>query len=320
MRVAVVHEDFDGWPDAPLVERAVLGTVSAVSGALATLGHAPVDVAIDRDVAAWTGRLRDERPDAIFNLCESLGGDATAEPRVTGALELLGVPVTGASSDVLALAVRKDRVHAVLMAAGLPTPRSRVISSDADADAWDRFPAIVKPAADDASKGIEQASVAAGRAELRAALVRAADWAPLLVQEFLTGPELTVGIVGRCVLPVSQIDYSELPRGLWPLVTFAAKWDAASVEYAGTPVRCPAPIPSALRDQAVEIARSVWRLFGGRGFGRIDLRADDAGRLRVLDVNPNPDLAPDAGLARMAAAAGWSYEDLVGRILNEARA
>ena len=167
--------------------------------------------------------------------------------------------------------------------------------------------------------GITQRSVVRDAAELAEAVEEAARaHGPVLVQEFVAGRELAVGVVGREVLPLSEIDFSAIPPGNWSIVCSRAKWVAGSVEDLGTVPRCPAPLEPALAEEAVRVARAAWELVEGRGYGRVDLRVDAAGRPYVLEVNPNPDLSPDAGLARMAAAHGWGYAELVGRILEEA--
>ena len=102
------------------------------------------------------------------------------------------------------------------------------------------------------------------------------------------------------------------------MVSYEAKWTAGSAEDAGTMPVCPAEVPAEVEVRARALAADAWRLVGGRGYGRVDFRLEDDGSLFVLEVNPNPDLAPVAGLARMARAHGWSYGELVARILLEA--
>jgi D-alanine-D-alanine ligase len=138
------------------------------------------------------------------------------------------------------------------------------------------------------------------------------------VQEFLSGRELNVGIVGGRVLPIAEIEFTPLPAGGWPLVSYRAKWDAGSEEDSATTPRCPASLDATLAEEAAGLARAAWALVGGRGYGRVDLRADTDGRLHVLEVNPNPDLSPSAGLARMARAAGWDFTELIRHIVEEA--
>ncbi|MBX6364028.1 MAG: D-alanine--D-alanine ligase [Gemmatimonadetes bacterium] len=314
MRIAIVHDDVAARPTSTPDELGVLEAVEAVDLALRKLGHEPVRVEVGPTLEGWIGRLADAAADLVFNLCEAVAGRSADEARVAAAIELLGLPTTGSPSDVLALALRKDRLYALLAAAGLPVP----VWATADAPnaaCWWRFPAIVKPAGEHASIGITSRSVAADPAQLRAALAAAAAHVPLLIQDFVGGRELTVGIVGDVVLPLAEIEFGPVPDGAWPVVSYEAKWAPGSADDLATTPRCPADVEPALADEARGLGLAAWRAVGGRGYGRVDLRAGDDGRLFILDVNPNPDLAPSAGLARMAAAAGWSYVELIRRIV-----
>ncbi|HSJ14584.1 MAG TPA: GNAT family N-acetyltransferase [Longimicrobiales bacterium] len=318
MHVAIAFDALALRAEAPADVRGVLSAVEAVELALAELGHASVRVPVQRPAGPALEVVADP-VDLVFNLCESIDGDGAGEAHWVAALELLGRPVTGASSELIALARRKDHVGAILAAAGVATPDSRTVPDAARLADWIEFPAIVKPAAADGSAWITQRSVARDREELRR-VVDESTGAPggVLVQPLLTGRELTVAFVGPAVLPVAEIEYVDVPEGYWPIVDYAAKWRSGSVEDRMTVPRCPARIPRGLERQAVALARAAWEAVSGTGCGRVDLRADAAGRLHVLEVNPNPDLDPGAGLARMAAAHGWSYTDLVGRLLDDA--
>lgn len=318
MRVAILYDDVASRAEATPDERGVLEAVDAVQLALRDLGHVPLRIPIGPTLDEWTGRLMDAEADVAVNLCEGAAGCSANEARVAAAVELLGVPMTGSPSETLALARRKDRVNAVLASAGLPVPTWLPLDPGEPPTGWRWFPAIVKPAAEDASIGITQRSVARDADTLAAAVRAAQRYGRVIVQEFLDGPELIVGIVGETVLPVAEIDFGAFPAGSWPLVTYDAKWAPGSPEDLGTAPLCPAPIDDATRDEATRLALAAWRLVGGRGYGRVDLRADRNGRLHLLEVNPNPDLAPSAGLTRMAAANGWGYVDLLGHILREA--
>jgi D-alanine-D-alanine ligase len=318
MRIAILYDDVESRPDAPPDERGVLEAVEAVELALRDLGHAPVRVPVGAALDEWLTRLLAAEVALVFNLCEGAGGSSANEARVAAAIELMGVPMTGNPSETLALARRKDLVYALLAAAGEPVPAWLAFDPGEPPPAPGWFPAIVKPADEDASVGISQRSVVRNDAEFAAAVAAARRSAGLVVQQFLDGRELNVGIVGDEVLPIAEIDFAALPEGAWPLVTYEAKWVPGSPEDLGTRPVCPASLDEATRREAVRLARAAWRLVGGRGYGRVDLRADRHGRLHVLDVNPNPDLAPSAGLARMAAAHGWDYVDLVARIVREA--
>ena len=299
---------------------AIAPTASAVEAALRALGHR-----VWRLGAApggrWVEALRAGAPDLVFNLCEGVGGVARHEAPVIAVLELLGVPHTGSSSWAAALCQRKPAANALLAAAGLPVPPWRAVRAGDAPPAGIGFPAIVKPAAEDASLGIEQGAVVADAAALAARLGAAGRrWDELVVQRFVAGREVSVGVLGGDPLPCSEIDFTAMPRGLWRIVSYRSKWEAGSDEDAGARAVCPAPLPAALAAALQRLALAAWRAVGGGGYGRVDFRVDDAGRAWVLEVNPNPDLAPDAGLARMAGAAGLDYAALVRRVCSAAAA
>ena len=302
----------DGAPGvAPDV--AIAATADAVEGALGALGHRVWRLGAAAD-ARWVDALRAGAPDLVFNLCEGVGGAARHEAGVIAVLELLGVPHTGSSAWTAALCQRKPAANAVLAAAGLPVPAWRAVrAGDPAPDVG--FPAIVKPAAEDASLGIDQGAVVADAPALRARLAEAGGrWDELVVQRYVAGREVNVGVLGGRALPCAEIDFAGMPPGLRRIVSYRSKWEAGSDEDAGARPVCPAALPAALAAELGRLALAAWRAVGGGSYGRADFRVDDAGRPWLLEVNPNPDLAPDAGLARMACAGGLDYRALVGRV------
>jgi D-alanine-D-alanine ligase len=303
-----------GTPSVP-------GSLGPVKMALRTLGYDPVAVEFNGDPAGWVAELANGGFELVFNLCEGMNNQGAGEPVAAALVELLGLPLTGAPSEVLALCLRKDRANAVLRAHGVPVPPWMLARPDAPPGPWRRYPAIVKPAAEDGSFGISSDSVVRDRAALEAVLSRRCpQWGPMLVQRFIRGREFNLAIVGGQVLPHAEIDFNTMPRGLPPIVSYAAKWDYGSPEERGTVPVCPARLPARLARQLTRLAAQVWAAVDGAGYGRIDVRVDGRGTTFVTDVNPNPDLGESAGLARQAAAAGWSYVDLIARIVDEARA
>jgi len=316
MRVALLYDAAAKRPDAAPDVSGVLEAVEAVDGALRLHGHEPVHVLVPAvDDEGWAAAIR--RCDVVFNLCENVGGVGAAEVAVARIVERSGVPMTGSGAAALELCRQKDRANARLHALGVPVPEWSGVDGGAAAD-WRRFPAIVKPAAEDASVGITQRSFATDEASLADAIAGAAAYAPLLVQRYIDGRELNVGIVGHSLLPIAEIDFSDMPADAWRAVTYAAKWEYGSAEDIGTHPRCPADIPEALAVRAMKIAIDAVEALGVAGYARVDLRVDESERVWVVDVNPNPDLAPSAGLARMGRAAGWAYDELVSRILEAA--
>jgi D-alanine-D-alanine ligase len=268
--------------------------------------------------------VRAKRPDLVFNLCESMAGDARNEPTLAGLLELHGIPYTGADLLGLASCLHKQRTKEILTARGIATPPYRYLPDpaaldDAALDALD-YPWFVKLVHEDASVGITEQNLVRSAAALRAragTLMREHRQG-VIAERFVDGREVNVTLLGNGrelrVLPLHEIDFGAMPDDRPKIVSYAAKWDEAHVDYAGTK-----PVP--LRDAspalvaAVEAtARAAWAALGLRDYGRVDLRVDAAGTPWVIDVNPNCDISPDAGFARAAAAAGTSYVQLIDAI------
>jgi D-alanine-D-alanine ligase len=177
------------------------------------------------------------------------------------------------------------------------------------------FPAICKPAAEDASIGVEQRSVVRTSRELSERVSSMLErWDEVLVQKFVQGREVNVGILGDSVLPIAELDFSRMPKGMWRIVTYRSKWEDGSDEDLGAAPLCPARLPAGVAAQLRKIAVSAWKIVGGTGYGRVDLRIDERGRPWILEVNANPDFSPTAGLARMARVAGIDYGALVRQI------
>lgn len=319
-RVAVLHNvDYQDVPperDPAWSARAEVAVVAAdVASALCGSGHDAQVIPVDGDLAGLRTTLAEFEPDCVFNLCESLAGDARLESAVPLMLELLGYLYTGSPADVLSLALRKDRVKSRLQAAGIPTPSGRVLFS-ADDVCDIPFPVIVKPVREDGSVGISWASVAHTRADL----VRAVDGVllslrqPCLVEEYVDGREFNVALLGDPtprVLPLSEIDFAGLPPDAPRIVSYDAKWMVGSVDDIGTvPVMHP-PLPSTVGARVRRAALEAFRAVGVRDYGRVDVRLSPAGVPYVLDVNPNCDLSANAGMSRAAASVGIDYASLV---------
>lgn len=302
-------------------ELAPAQSTARIISALETLGYEAVEVALHSDrVDEWLRTVLDGQFDLAFNLCETIGGRADGEHLAAAAVELLDIPMTGASSATLLLCLNKARCSAILRSDGFVVPEWRSIEEDDPLPRdWTRFPAIVKPAAEDASNGIHSRSVVQTVDQLlEVAYYVQEHWGRVLIQEFIEGREINLAIVGNHLLPPAEIDFSTLPEGVPPIVSFAAKWHAESPEFGGTVPICPAPLAPEQAERLQRLAVRAWRLMDGCGYARVDVRLTREGTPYVIDINPNPDLSVDAGLARQARVAGWSYEELVGRIVDEA--
>jgi D-alanine-D-alanine ligase len=314
-RVAVIADAIA--ETAERFESATASSLADVRDALAGLGYEPVILEFDGDPGSWLRALREGEFDLVFNLCEGLSGQGSEEHLPAAAVELLGLPMTGARALTLGLCLRKDLVNAHLRAHGVAIPDWALSRAGAPL-AWRHFPAIVKPAAEDASLGIDLHSVVRDPSELEAARAKGHEtWERLLVQRFVDGRELNLALVGDDVLPPAEILW-DLPPGLPRVVTYAAKWEPGSVYDRGTIPRVLDGREGRLVGRLERLARRVWAAVDGVGYGRVDVRMDGRGRIYVIDVNPNPDISPSAGLARQAAAAGWSYGELIGRVADVA--
>jgi D-alanine-D-alanine ligase len=316
MRVAIIHDGAtDGWAAADVAS--VMENVQEVRTTLRGVGHDVEVVPVRLGELRWLQRAA--RADLVFNLCESIGGVARYEDCVVGALELLGVPFSGCRFTAITGCHRKHQANALLQMAGVPVP-TFLLAQGNQLPADVPLPAIVKPNGEDASVGIDGGAVCTTRKALRDRVARMLEqFNEVLVQAYVPGREFNVGFVGSQMLPVSEISFARMPEGSWPIVSYAAKWVPGSPEDEGTQPVCPARIPGPLARRIGAVARRAWEaLAGSEGYGRVDLRLDDAGQVWVLEVNPCPDISRDAGLARMARAHGWAYEELLLRIVDEA--
>lgn len=268
----------------------------------------------------------------IFNLFEGLDnlvGDDGAplpdqEAPTAFALEALGYRFTGAGARALALALDKAATKKVLDAGGVLTPRWRVFSHAgevSDGALGDlSFPLIVKPLAEDSSLAIDSHAVVMDLGGLRERVryVVGTYHQPVLAEEFIDGREIDAAVWGDPpeVLPLAEIDLSALGDPTRRIVTFSAKWEEGSFEYAHTPAICPAVLAPDLEARIRRSVLQAWELVThNRGYGRVDMRVR-GDQVYVLEVNPNPSIASDAGFARSARAAGLEYARMILRILS----
>jgi len=320
-----------GEEDAEFASEAgVLVSVAAFERELGARGFRVRAQGVADDPAEILDALAAPRPDVVVNLCESFAGRAELEAPAVGLIELAGLPFTGAGSAALALARDKPRAKRLLAGAGIATAEAVLLRA---AEELDLAPAdallaggacLVKPAGEDASLGLSRDSVVHDRSALarQVALVRA-RFGDVLVERYLPGREFNVAIVADPaprVLPLSEIvfDRARMP---FPLVTYLGKWDPASEDCDATPVRCPAEVDPPLARELERVALLAFAEIGCRDYARVDLRLDEVGRPHVLEVNPNPDLDPEAGFARALGALGPdAYGEFLARLVRGALA
>jgi D-alanine-D-alanine ligase len=317
VRVALLFDGASAFATNP--DMLILGTVEAIEQSLATEGNEVVRLPVFPD-GKWIDKVRRGKFDLAFNMCEGIDGIASLESAVISVLELFQIPFTGASSYSTTLCLRKHVINGLLEKNGLPIPRFACIRRG-DPLVSVGFPAIVKPAAEDASIGVEQKSVVRNMRQLAERVDAMLEgWDEVLVQRYIDGREVNVGILGDEVLPIAEIDFGKMPRGRWNIVTYQSKWVPGSVDDIGGAPRCPAKLPARVANEVRRVALRAWQLAGGTGYGRVDMRIDANGQPWILEVNANPDIAPDAGLARMARVVGIEYPALIRAICEQALA
>ncbi len=323
LRVALVHNLKLAAPSSSLPEDYFsecdsAKTVQAIADALASGGHTVLPVEADGQLAQW---LADHPVDCVFNIAEGFEGEAR-EARVPALLELLEIPYTGSGALALTLALDKYRSKLVFKALGIPTPNFQLFSLAGEAlDKRLHFPLIVKPNREGSAKGIWASSVVWNEEALyrQVAEVYRRYHQEVLVEEFIEGTELTVGILGPDgILPILEIDFSNCqPSGesfySWRMKEFQGD----ERQHLNPRFFCPARIGPEKTQAVGGVALKAAQALACRDFSRVDIRLSSDGIPFVLEVNPLPGLDPiESNYPIMAAATGISYEALIHRILG----
>jgi D-alanine-D-alanine ligase len=270
-----------------------------------------------RDVETCLADL-DPRRHLIFNLYEGQVGRTGDEVAAARLLEARGFVHTGASYAALAKTCNKWTTKKILAAAGLPTPAYYIIRRAEEWVGQMPAPVLVKPIAEEGSIGITQSSVARTADEVRPLIESslAKYRQALIVEEFVSGREINAALWGNkapTLLPLAEIAFTWTDDPLQQFVTYASKWISDSPEYIGTPGICPAQLSTRDRKAIERVATGAWRELRMSGYARVDIRLRE-GVPYILEVNGNPDLAPDAGFTRSTAAAGFTWEGMISHI------
>jgi len=292
-----------------------------LNDALSTCGYRTHLVPVHDSLDELKKALQPFSPETafIFNNCDGFDGVNMAATKVTRLVETLGFRHTGSTASVSSACIDKGRTKRRLVAAGIPTPRYQVFTS-AKGDFRFDFPAIVKPLTDDASLGIDLQSVVSSQSEMleRITYVIEQYGQSALVEEFIPGRELAVSMWGNKkveALPISEQDYSLIADPLQHLLTYESKWLPDSFYYHNILTCCPARLEPEDAKHVSDTALRAYRAIGMRDFGRADIRYKD-GIPYVIDINEVPDFSPGAGFSNSATAAGYSYVEMVGHLLE----
>lgn len=273
-----------------------------------------------QDLTRFSGKVS-----VAFNLCdEGFNNDPRKELHIPALLDILDIPYTGSSSQCLAFCYDKSLVRGIAKEMNIPVPEAFLIDpDDTTFNLSICFPVIVKPNFGDSSFGITQESIAHNHEELINAITMIREKLgydkPILVEEFLTGKDLSVGIIGNPltsynVLPITEEDYSEVPKELPQICGYEAKWLPDSPYFKIKSI--PAVLPEATEKLIIECCMKLFDRLEVRDYGRFDWRLDEEGNPKLLEVNPNPGWCWDGHLAKMAKFAGMTYQDMLHDIIK----
>ena len=316
-------------PDDEYAEWDSAETIAAVERALARHG----DVIRLEATDDFPQRLRDARPDIVFNIAEGLRGP-NREAHVPAICEFYGIPYSGSDPFSLALCLDKARTKEILRAHDVPTADwwlARSVSEVTSIGASDlRYPLFAKPVHEGSSKGITERNLIESPDALAPVVLELLEryQQPVLVETYLPGAEFTCGVLDNGaearVLPIVALNFGALPSGALPIYGFEAKWLWDRPAEPLAIFECPAPIPVALRLEIEHVVLRTFAALGCRDWARIDVRLDAGGRPNIVEVNPLPGILPDPAenscLPKAARAAGLDYDALIGACLQAAAA
>ena len=316
----IARDEFAEW-DSPT-------TIAAVESALSRLGKV-IRLEAKED---FPERLRQARPDIVFNIAEGFHG-VNREAHVPAICEFYGIPYSGSDPFTLSLCLDKARTKETLAFHRIPTPRFAVVEKLEDLEGATEIlnlPLFVKPLHEGSSKGITDSNLCFDRSHLfrQTEFLLESYKQPVLVEEYLPGKEFTCAVLGNdaeaTVLPIVGMNFETLPKGALPIYSFDAKFVWDRPENPLDIFQCPARITRELQASIERVTLDAFRVLGCRDWARIDVRLDASGVPNVLEVNPLPGILPDPAdnscLPKAARAAGIGYEELIQNCLKYAAA
>jgi len=323
--LVLMHEDL--VPPEPLTGQDVTGaewkTEYDVVSTLRKLGHDVTPLGVKSDLGVLRTAIEDGKPHIAFNLLEEFDGVAVYDQNVVSYLELLHVPYTGCNPRGLMLARDKVLAKKLFSFHRIPFPDFIVVPQGrrVKRPTWLPFPLIVKSVTEEASLGISQASIVQEDAKLqeRVAFIHASVGTGALIEEYIEGRELYVGVLGNGqvhVLPVWELLMDQLPEDARRIATERVKWSRSYQAKYGIRSGEAKNLPAGKAAEIQHLAKRVYRALGLSGYARIDVRMDAAGQVYVLEANPNPQIAHDEDFADSAEQAGYTYPELLQALLR----
>lgn len=324
--LVVVHaslvppESLEGHSDKEIEE---WRTEYDVTSTLRKLGHDVRCVGVLDSLTELRSAIADWEPDIVFNLLEEFDGIVTYDQHVVAFLELMRQPYTGCNPRGLLLSRDKTLAKQLLAFHRIATPQFAVFRRGVrfHVPRKLRFPLFVKSTVEDASLGIAQASVVEDGARLkeRVAFVHEQIKSDALVEEYIQGRELYVGVMGNerlTRLPVWEMVFGSMPDSLAAIATRKVKWDKRYQAKYGITTHAAVDLPPAVLTALDRLSRRIYRALGLSGYARMDFRVNPQGQVYVLEANANPNLEAAEDFAESARAAGTPYGELLERLMD----
>lgn len=324
--LVVVHaslvppESLEGYSEKQIDE---WRTEYDVTSALRAAGHEVRCLGVLDSLTELRSAIADWKPDVVFNLLEEFDGIVTYDQHVVAFLELMRQPYTGCNPRGLLLSRDKSLCKQLLTFHRIPTPQFTVFRRGAKVHVPRKlkFPLFVKSTVEDASLGIAQASVVedAARLKERIAFVHEQVGSDALVEEFIEGRELYVGIMGNerlTRLPVWEMFFGSMPESLPAIATRKVKWDKRYQTKYGITTRAAEDLAPGIEARLDKLSRRIYRTLGLSGYARMDFRVTSEGNIYVLEANANPNLEQDEDFAQSAQAAGLPYGELLEKLMG----
>ena len=305
-------------PEDVLEEYDSAETVDLIARSLENQGHSVTKLGGGRE---FLHNILSERAEFVFNIAEGRGNHRSREAQVPAVLEMLGVPYSGSDPQCLAICLDKPLTKTLVASAGVRTPGFHIVSDSAQLAGipWGQlsFPVIVKPAHEGSSKGIRLGSLAEDGEEADALTRHLLDCyqQPMMVEEFISGDEVTVGMVGNSppgVIGLMRVVPRQKPDRFVYSLEVKRDWKNL-VDY-----ECPARLREDTIQEISASSRQVFQTLGCRDFARLDFRVDAEGLPHFIEINPLPGLGTHSDLFIMATKTGWSHAQLVGAVLDAA--
>jgi D-alanine-D-alanine ligase len=298
----------------------VLDQAGAVEASLDDLHIHHVRLFVDLNLETVVRRFQLEKDVVAFNLVESLNNNGGLVYVVPALLESMQVPFTGNPSDALFLTTQKPLAKKILAGKGIPTPAWFNAGDPFNLDPDKTY--MVKPSREDASVGINDENVFSGRNPQILDKFRKKWGSHFFVEEFITGREFNLSVVGGPdgpeVLWPAEILFKDFPEGKPTIVGYAAKWDEDTFEYRNTVRTFEFPeSDNPLLESLKTLCHDCWRAFNLRGYVRVDFRVDQQNQPYVLEINANPCISPDSGFYNAALRSGYTFTQMIERILND---